>query len=488
MTRTCCLPVVARLFLWQAVIAIFPALLWLGVSTAGEAAERTPNVVILFADDQGYADLGCFGAQGFQTPHLDRMAAEGMKLTSFCVPQAVCGASRAALLSGCYPNRIGMLGAPGPNARHGIHPDEVLLSELCRSRGYATAMFGKWHLGDRLPFLPLQNGFDEYVGLPYSNDMWPFHPTNRKFPDLPLLSGNEVRNPRVTPDDQKQLTTLYTEHAVRFIQKHREQPFFLYVAYAMPHVPLFTSEKFAGRSEQGAYGDVIMEIDWSAGEILRTLQENGLSEQTLVIYTSDNGPWLSYGNHAGSAGPLREGKGTSFEGGVREPCIARWPGKIPAGSTCEELVLSIDIFPTVARLISAPLPAHPIDGKDVWPLLSGKSGVKTPHQYFCYYWGNALEAIRSGDWKLHFPHSYRSMPDSPGKDGRPSPYRKGQIGKALFNLRDDVGETRDVAASHPEIVKQLEAYAEEARRELGDSLQKKRGMGVRPAGKWQDEG
>lgn len=454
----------------------------------GAAADRPPNVVIIFTDDQGYADLGCYGAEGWETPHLDRMADEGMRFTSFCVGQAVCGASRAALLTGCYPNRIGMLGAPSHATRHGIHPDEMLLSELCKQRDYATAIFGKWHLGHHRQFLPLQHGFDEYFGLPYSNDMWPFHPENPgRFPDLPLIEGNEVKIAAVTPDDQKQLTTWYTEHAVDFIDRNHDRPFFLYVPHSMVHVPLFVSDKFAGKSKQGLYGDVVMEVDWSVGEILGALKRHNLEENTLVIYTSDNGPWLSYGNHAGSARPLREGKGTMWEGGVREPCIMRWPGKIPAGSVCHELASTIDIFPTVARLIDAKLPDHPIDGKDIWPLMAGYPDAKSPHEAFYYYWGHELQAVRSGDWKLHFPHVYRTLDGPPGRDGTPSKYAQGKTELALYNLRTDVGETLDVKEQFPEVVTRLKALAEKAREELGDSATERKGKGLREPARIADD-
>ncbi|MEZ6064368.1 MAG: sulfatase [Planctomycetaceae bacterium] len=437
---------------------------------ADDAAAARPNIVIIFTDDQGYGDVGCFGAQGYETPNLDRMAAEGRKFTSFYVAQAVCGASRAALLTGCYPNRIGMLGAPSHNTKHGINPNEVLIPELCRDQGYATAMLGKWHLGHRPESLPIHHGFDEYYGLPYSNDMWPFHPqTPKGYPDLPLIEGDAVVHSPVTPADQTQLTTDYTKRAVDFIHRQHERPFFLYVAHSMPHVPLFVSDKFAGKSEQGAFGDVISEIDWSVGEITAALEQHGLLENTLMIFTSDNGPWLSYGNHAGSAGPLREGKGTTWEGGVREPCIMRWPGRIPAGTTCDEVAATIDLLPTIAGIIGAKLPDHPIDGLDIWPLIAGTEGATSPHEAYLYYWGNELQAIRSGDWKLHFPHSYRSLTAEPGRDGKPAGYTEGHTEQALYNLREDIGEQSNVAAEHPEQVQRLEALAEAARAELGDS-------------------
>ncbi|MGE0378876.1 MAG: sulfatase [Planctomycetaceae bacterium] len=453
----------------------------LALTVAYGAETRLPNVVIIFADDQGYGDVGCYGAEGYDTPHLDGMADEGMRFTSFCVAQAVCGASRAALLTGCYPNRIGMLGAPSHQAKHGINPSEMLLSELCQQRDYATAIFGKWHLGHHRQSLPLQHGFDEYFGLPYSNDMWPFHPENRaRFPDLPLIDGNDAAIAAVTADHQKQLTTWYTEHAVDFIDRHHDRPFFLYVPHAMAHVPLFVSEKFAGKSEQGLYGDVMMELDWSVGQILGAIARHGLDDNTLVIYTSDNGPWLSYGNHAGSAGPLREGKGTMWEGGVREPCLMRWPGRIPAGSVCHEFAATIDIFPTVAKLIGAKLPDHPIDGLDIWPLMAGSPDAKSPHEAYFYYWGNELQAVRSGDWKLHFPHEYRTLDGPAGRDGTPSKYKQVHTDLALYNLRTDVGETRDLKQDYPEIVARLRVMADRARSELGDSATGQQGNGFRP--------
>ncbi|WP_417847554.1 sulfatase [Thalassoglobus sp.] len=451
------------------------------------SAKQPPNVVIIFTDDQGYADVGCFGAEDFETPNLDKMAAEGRKFTSFYVSQAVCGASRASLLTGCYSNRIGMLGAPSHRSTHGINQDEVLISELCKQKDYATAMYGKWHLGHHEPFLPLQNGFDDYYGLPYSNDMWPYHPTSKAFPDLPMFEGNKIVNPKVTPEDQVHLTTSYTERALKFIDENHEDPFFLYVAHSMPHVPLFVSEKFQDKSEQGLYGDVIMEIDWSVGEILGRLKHHGIDENTLVIFTSDNGPWLSYGNHAGSAKPLREGKGTAWEGGVRVPCIMRWPGKIPAGTTCNELAATIDLFPTIAKLIDSELPSHAIDGKNIWPLMSGEVGAKTPHEYYCYYWGNELQCIRSGDWKLHFPHNYRSLTGEPGNDGLPNGYSQGKTGLALYNLSDDIGEKNDVKEQHPEVVAKLKEYANAARKELGDSRLKIKGTGYRAPGRLNNQ-
>jgi len=447
--------------------------------------EKRPNVVIVFTDDQGYADVGVFGAKGYATPNLDRMAAEGMKFTDFYSAQAVCSASRAALLTGCYPNRIGILGALGPGAKHGINPNEVTIAELLKPLGYATAIYGKWHLGHRKKFLPTRHGFDEYFGLPYSNDMWPYHPTaGNRFPDLPLFENEKVINPKVTPKDQTQLTTWYTEHAVKFIKENKDRPFFLYVPHSMPHVPLYVSDKFKGKSERGIYGDVIMEIDWSVGQILKTLNKYGLDENTLVIYTSDNGPWLSYGTHAGSAGPLREGKGTTWDGGQREPTLMRWPGKIPAGKVCSEVAAAIDILPTIAKLTGAKLPPHKIDGKDISPLMFGKKGAESPHEAYYFYWGRHLQAVRSGKWKLHFPHGYRTLGGRKGgTGGKPVRYERAKTGLALFNLEDDIGEQNNVADKHPEVVKRLKRLAEKAREDLGDSATKQKGAGIRPPGR-----
>jgi len=460
---------------------------------------RPPNIVVIFTDDQGYGDVGVYGAKGFETPNLDRLAGEGVRFTDFYVAQPVCSASRAALLTGCYPNRIGIAGALWPGTKHGIGEQEVTLGELCRSRGYATAMYGKWHLGHQPKFLPLQHGFDEFVGIPYSNDMWPLHPDivdlppdsaarKRGYPELCLFEGNSVVDPKITPADQANFTTLFTERATGFIRQNRERPFLLYLAHPMPHVPLFVSDKFKGRSQQGLYGDVIMEIDWSVGRILETLREVGVENNTLVIFATDNGPWQSYGNHGGSCGPLRGAKGTTWEGGVRVPCIARWPGRIPAGSVVTEPAMTIDILPTVARLIGADLPSHPIDGKDIWPLMAGVSGVKSPHEalYF-YYHQNDLEAVRSGKWKLVFPHKYRSLSGAPGRDGKPAPYSRGRCGLELYDLNSDIGEQQDVAAQYPKVVQRLQALAERARDDLGDNLTNRIGRNVRSPGRIEED-
>jgi len=463
-------------------------LLFLGMALP--AASRPPNIVIIFTDDQGYADVGVFGAKGFETPNLDRLAREGTRFTNFHVAQPVCSASRAALLTGCYPNRIGIHGALGPNARHGLNTNEVTLAELFKAKGYATGMAGKWHLGRPAPLLPIHQGFDEYLGLPYSNDMWPSHPEAKKgtYPPLPLIEGDEVLDAEVTPAEQAQLTTLYTERAVKFIERNRDQPFFFYLAHSMPHVPLHVSDKFKGKSRQGLYGDVVMEIDWSVGEIMKTLTKHKLEADTLVIFASDNGPWLSYGSHAGSAAPLREGKGTNWEGGTRVPCIMRWPGRIPAARSSDAMFMSIDLFPTLAGLVGAELPAHKIDGLDVWPILAGRAGATNPHDaYFFYYHQNQLEAVTSGDgrWKLMLPQTYRTLGGQPGgADGLPVKYQNQKIvTPELYDLKNDIAETANVAGEHPDVVQRLLACAERARADLGDAANKRQGNGLREPGR-----
>jgi arylsulfatase len=464
---------------------------------------KPPNIVIIFTDDQGYADVGKFGAVGFKTPNLDQMANEGVIFRNFHVAQPVCSASRAALLTGCYPNRIGIHGALGPKTKVGIGDGEVTLAQLLKSRGYATGMLGKWHLGDSPRFMPLRHGFDEYFGLPMSCDYWPGHPdliTNmpaklaaikREYPNLPIYDGEAIFRQEMSIDDLNHLTTWYTERAVSFIERNKSHPFFLYVAHSMPHVPLGVSDKFRGKTERGLYGDVIEEIDWSAGQILDALKRNGLDENTWVLFMSDNGPWLSYGNHAGSAKPLREGKGTNWEGGTREPCIMRWPGKIPAGMDTSDMLMSIDLFPTIAKIAGASLPEHAIDGLDVWPIISRQPGARNPHKSYCFYYGvNELQAIITGDgrWKLQFPHTFQTLAGKPaGQDGLPAPYSQRKIEKAeLYDLMSDIGETTDVSSLRPETVKQLEAEAEKMRADLGDKLTKRPGSGRRDPGRLSD--
>ena len=446
------------------------------------ASTRLPNFIVIYADDLGYADVGPFstlvGAARPQTPNLDRMAAEGIRLTNFYTAQAVCSASRMALLTGTYPNRVGILGALNHTATHGINPAELTIAEVLKHRGYATAIFGKWHLGHHKSFLPVHHGFDEYFGLPYSNDMWPRHPQRGSFfPDLPLIEGDRVT--RVDPD-QSQLTTWYTERAVTFVERHKDRPFFLYVPHSMPHVPLFVSERFKGKTS-GLYGDVIAELDWSVGQILDAVKRGGIDDNTLVIFTSDNGPWLSYGNHGGSPGGFREGKATAFEGGVRVPFVARWPRRIPAGVVSHMPAMTIDVLPTLAGLAAASLSGQRIDGRDMSATLTHAPNARPPHDVLYVYWGAELHAVRSGKWKLHLPHPYQSL-ETAGADGKPGKYVTRQIELSLFDLEADAAETTNVAERNPDVLKKLLEYVETAREDLGDALVKRTGKNVRPAG------
>lgn len=445
-----------------------------------------PNVIIMFVDDLGYSDIGVYGSPDYATPNLDLMAAEGVHFTDFYVSQAVCSASRASLLTGSYANRIGIHGALGPGNSHGIHEDEVTLGELFKTQGYATATYGKWHLGHHPQFLPMEHGFDDYYGIPYSNDMWPFHPeTPDSWGDLPTIEGDSIVGFNT---DQSRFTTDFTLRSTEFIrtQASAERPFFLYIAHPMPHVPLFVSEERLGASGASLYGDVIHEIDWSMGQIIQTLKDLEIDDHTLVLFASDNGPWLSYGNHAGDASPLREGKGTAWEGGVRVPFIARWPGTLPEGLAVTTPAMTIDLFPTLAHLIDAPLPEHPIDGQNIWPLLNGETTVSPQKAYFFWYHQNELHAVRSDRWKLYFPHRYRTMiGQAPGADGIPGRYTHLNSGLELYDLVTDVQETQDVSENHPEVVEQLSVLADSMREVLGDRLHNVEGTQIRQPGQIQ---
>ena len=479
-------------------IFVLSSCLWFLQLSSAFAEERPPNVVLIVADDMGYGDAGCYGATDIRTPNIDRMASEGVRFTNFNVAQAVCTASRAALLSGCYPNRIGMAGAFNHTSTGGIHPDEVLISELSKSKGYATACFGKWHLGTRREFDPNHNGFDQWLGLPYSNDNGPLHPTVRGIPSLPLIENGKTI---ALDPDQSTFTKLFTDRAIEFVEANKAKPFFLYVPHVMPHVPIAASKDFKGKSARGLYGDAVEELDWSVGRILDKIKECQLDDRTLVLFLSDNGPFLSYGNHAGSAGPFREGKLTTFEGGVRVPFIARWPTHIEAARTSDELFTGLDLFPSIAKLVDATLPTHPIDGEDLSALLLGKEGAKG-RSVFAYYSGSELHAVREGNWKLHVAHEFITVNGSPGADGKPANYQNmkpnaieesGVRGIAsrhgykveslqlsLFNLADDPGEKVNLAAQHPDRVASLSKRIEAFRVDLGDSLTKRSGSGLRP--------
>ncbi|MEM8911207.1 MAG: sulfatase [Planctomycetota bacterium] len=469
--------------------------------SADELVGSRPNVVVIFMDDMGYADIGPFGASRYETPNLDRMAAEGRCFTDFVVSSAVCSASRVALMTGCYHRRMGISGALGPSSQVGIPESETTIAELCRSAGYRTACYGKWHLGHHPKFLPTAHGFDEFYGIPYSNDMWPLHPDTirrqqkdpsdpGKWPPLPIIeaaSGTSptIVNSNVQPSDQEGMTAELTRRGVEFIRRDDERPFFLYLPHPMVHVPLYVSDRFRGRSQAGLFGDVMMEVDWSVGQLFRAIRDGGHADNTLVIFTSDNGPWLSYGDHAGSTGGLREGKGTMWEGGYREPTVMWWPNHIPAGTSCDQLASTIDILPTVASLIDAKLPDLPIDGRSILPLMSGQPGATSPHQAFAgYYSGGQLQIIRNDRFKLVFPHQYRTLNGRPGgTNGMPAKYESNRSDLALFDLDTDVNETTNVIAEHPDVVASLQAAAESMRADLGDKLTKQVGSGIRGPGK-----
>ena len=437
-----------------------------------------PNIIIIFTDDQGYGDLGCYGAEGFETPNIDAMAKDGIRFTDFYVSQAVCSASRASLMTGSYAERVGVQGALLPWDLKGLDPKIETIAKLLKHHGYTNAVFGKWHLGHTKKYLPLQNGFDEYAGLICSNDMWPVdydgNPLTGKkrsyYPPMSFMEGNEKTHAIETLQDQGQLTTQITDRAVDFIERNKDNLFFLYVPHPMPHQPIAVSEKFAGKSKLGLYGDVMMEIDWSVGKIKEALKNNGIDNNTLIIYASDNGPWLNFGKWGGSAGALREGKGTMWEGGARVPCIMRWPEKIKSNRVISNIAGTIDILPTVAEIVGEKNIKNKIDGVSLIPLLYGVPNANPRNELF-YYYGEKLIAVRKGKWKLVFPHVYRSYINvEPGKNLHPGIYGKGKAGLELYNLKNDIGETTDLAEQFPDVVIDLEELGEQARSILGDKI------------------
>jgi len=440
--------------------------------------ESTPNVIIIFTDDQGYGDLGCYGAKGFETPNIDKMAKEGMRFTDFYVSQAICSASRASLMTGSYSGRVGVKGAISPWNVDGLDPRIDTIAKLLKRHGYTNAVFGKWHLGHREKYLPLQNGFDEYAGLICSNDMWPVdydgNPLIGKkrsyYPPMSFWEGNQPSEKIETLADQGQLTKKITAKAVDFINRNKDNPFFLYIPHPMPHQPIAASEMFLGKSELGLYGDVIMEIDWSVGQIIEALEDHHIDRNTLIIYASDNGPWLNYGKWAGSAGPLREGKGTMWEGGARVPCIIRWPEKIKPGQITSNIASTMDIFPTIAQIIGKKKINNKIDGVSLLPLLEGMADAN-PRDKLFYYYGENLIAIRKDNHKLVFPHVYRSYENvEPGENLHPGEYSQGRSGLELYDLDTDIRESRDISKQFPLIVNELQELGEKARLALGDGL------------------
>jgi len=442
---------------------------------AAEKISNKPNVIVILADDLGYDDVGCYwtpdnrpGFEKIQTPNIDRLAAEGARFTDYYAPSSVCSPSRAALMTGCYPVRVGIPGIFFPASPTGLNPDEVTLAEVLKGRGYATACVGKWHLGHLAPFTPRQHGFDAFYGMMFPNDMKPF-----------VLHRDEtVVEPK---PDQKTLNEQFTEEAVKFVRAKRDQPFFLYLAYSAPHIPLHVSDRFRGKSARGLYGDVVECMDWGVGEVLKALDETGLADRTLVIFTSDNGPdTRGPYDKRGQAFPLRAAKATTREGGVRVPCVMRWPGRIPAGLVCREIASAMDVLPTVAAIAGAQPPQDRIiDGKDILPLMT-KPGAPSPHDAFFYYYGEKLEAVRSANWKLVFPRT--AMDDTP-YERKPGAAKGALLPEALYDLTADVGETTDVIGKHPEVAARLRTLAERMREDIGDSATNQKGKNRRPVGR-----
>ena len=444
-----------------------------------KTGRRKPNFVVILADDLGYGDLACYGADDIATPRIDRMVMEGSKFTSFYVAP-VCSPTRASLMTGCIAQRVGIGGVLFPRNNHGLSPDEITLPELLKKQGYATAIIGKWHLGNQDMFQPLNHGYDTWYGTPSSNSQG-YYPAIKQYSEdcvwregytrksilklaeakCPLIRDNIVIE---VPADQTKFTRRYTRETIRFITENRDRPFFVYLSHNMPHIPLFASEKFVGSSKRGIYGDTIQELDWSTGEILRALKELELDKDTLVIFTSDNGPNLG---KQGRSLPLRDGKDWTYEGGVRVPFVARWPGKIPAGFASDEAITGMDLLPTLTRLAGGDIPNdRVIDGKDIWPLLAGTPNAKSPHEAIYYLRGRSVQGIRVGNWK------YRIADDKPPKDEKTKRQATGDrkskkvTTEALYNLHDDVGERNNLLAEHPEIAARLKKQMEDFRIEL----------------------
>jgi len=430
---------------------------WLCTPADAARAASNPNVVIIFIDDMGYGDIGPFGATKQKTPNLDRMAREGMKLTSFYAAP-VCSVSRAQLMTGCYGARVSVPGVYFPNSKNGLNLGEFTIAERLKEKGYATMCVGKWHLGDRTELLPTRQGFDHYFGIPFSNDMQK-KSTKTSEKTVPLLRDEKVIE-SLTDEQQSKIVERYTDEAIAFIRKSKDQPFFLYLPHNAVHTPIHPGAAFAGKSANGRFGDWVEEVDWSTGKILDTLRELKLDENTLVIFTSDNGPWLVKGADGGSAGRLRGGKGSTWEGGMREPTIAWWPSKIAPGSVCGAVAGTIDLLPTVVALTGGSVPASPvIDGRDISPLLLGKS-TQSPREAHYYFHGYNLEAVRQGEWKLAI---------APGKESKDKTQQAEDSQKTprLYNLDKDIGETSNVADQYPEIVAKLTVLATRMNSEIG---------------------
>jgi len=471
-------------------ISPFFLLIFLVVACNNEASKKKhsekiapPNIIMIITDDQGYGDLATFGADDIDTPNIDLLAKEGAKYTRFYVPQSQCTPSRAGILTGCYPNRVGVDWVFLPHSTTGLNPAEETIADVLKPIGYQSAYFGKWHLGHHPEFLPTNQGFNEYFGIPYSNDMWPLNPRkDYTFPPLPLIE-NTTTIDTVDEKIQQEMTGLLTEKSIDFIKKNKENPFFMVLSHPMPHVPLYVSDKFKGKSNRGLYGDVMMELDWSTGEIMNTLEENGLTQNTMILFLSDNGPWIAYGNHGGATGGLKEGKETSYEGGIRSPLIVRYPREITAGQVINTPINGIDLLPTFAGITKAALPTKKIDGKDISAQLKGEKKTMAHNAYYFYMNKNQLEAVMTKQWKLVLPHAFNSLNGKVGgQDGTLANYEKISTNLALYDLVNDEKELTNVANQHPEIVKKLEFKADSIRQILGDKVTGITGSEVRPLG------
>jgi arylsulfatase A-like enzyme len=431
-------------------------------SCTNQAIENKPNLIVILTDDQGYSDIGCYGAKDFSTPNIDKMAEEGIRFTSFYAAPT-CSPARASLLTGCYYQRVG-IGKPLNGPTTGLHPNEITIAEHLKQNGYTTALIGKWHLGLPDEMSPVAQGFDYFSGIPLSHIRrgitehtdGPTAYYKRQWKKMGVGIEREIE---YAPDETL-FTRRCTEEATNFIQKNRENPFFLYLAHPQVHKEVLSSAEFAGRTKRGRYGDSVEELDWSVGEVLKTLRESGIEKNTLVVFASDNGPWLGQGEQSGTASPLRAGKFTTWEGGVRVPCIMKFPGKIPEGIESDEVVSIMDIFPTFSKIIGTKMPTDRIiDGKNMLPVMNGQE-TTSPHQAYFYYQQGSLNGVRSGKWKLHF---------SGGK-------------WELYNLKDDISEKKDVGRENPEIVGQLEKLLKEARIDMGDNRTGQVGKNARPLG------
>ena len=474
---------------------VFPffilCLLFVGCeATPKEKAEsvenKTPNIIMIITDDQGYGDLSAFGATDIATPNIDLLGKEGAKYTRFYVPQSQCTPSRAGILTGCYPNRVGVDWVFLPHSTTGLNPAEETIANILKPVGYQSAYFGKWHLGHHPEFLPTNQGFDEYFGIPYSNDMWPLNPRkDYTFPPLPLIE-NTTTIDTVDEQIQQEMTSLLTEKSIDFIKNNKANPFFMVLSHPMPHVPLYVSDRFKGKSKRGLYGDVMMELDWSTGEIMKALKENDLAENTMVLFFSDNGPWIAYGNHGGSTGGLKEAKETSFEGGIRSPLLIRYPKKISPGQVIHTPINGIDLLPTFAYLANASLPTKKIDGQNIISQLTGDTKKMAHDAYYFYMNKNQLEAVMTERWKLVLPHSFNSLNGKAGgQDGALADYEKISTELALYDLINDEKELNNVAATNREVVKTLQIKADSIRQILGDKITGIKGSEVRPLGNIQ---